>query len=208
MKRENDKKGLLVSSSEFHLNSMKKKKQQKLKGKSQTKFEEFLKIEKATDVFSADEDAKTLRRLTKRLKVKNGALDGDDDGFNSLLEGLPSGLDMFFDESAIDHTEEDADQESLKEETVPSNEMSKKRKRRKKMSLKEDNTTESDKGVSEKHNELPEEEPCVRLLPLDATVKYVAPHMRASQGGESEELSQVRRRIRGIFFLVDYSLRK
>lgn len=191
---------------------MKKKKQQKLKGKSQTKFEDFLEIEKATGVFSADEDAKTLRRLTKRLNVKNGALDGDDDGFNSLLEGLPSGLDMFFDESAIDHTEEDAGQESLKDETVPSNEMSKKRKRRKKirndseMSLKEDNTTESDKG--EKHNELPEEEPCVRLLPLDATVKYAAPHMRASQVGESEELSQVRRRIRGIFFLVDYSLRK
>ncbi|KAH7666306.1 MIF4G-like type 3 domain-containing protein [Dioscorea alata] len=204
MKRENDKKGLLVSRSDFHLNSMKKKKQQKLKGKSQTKFEEFLEMEKANGVFSADEDAKTLRRLTKRLKVKNGALDGDDDGFNSLLEGLPSGLDMFFDESAIDHTEEDAGEESPKEETVPSNEMFKKRKRRKKirddskMSLKEDNTTESDKVVSEKHNELPEEEPCVGLLPLDATVKYVAPHMRASQGSESEELSQVRRRIRGL----------
>ncbi|KAJ0981719.1 hypothetical protein J5N97_009974 [Dioscorea zingiberensis] len=205
-KKKNGQNGFLGSKPEFPLNSMKKpKKRQDLKGKSQTKFEEFLEMEKASSVFSAEEDAKTLRRLAKQLKVKNGMLGDDDDGLNSLFEGLPSGRDVLCVESVSDHTKEYADEESLKVDPVPSNEKSKKHKKGKMMldisekRLKEENTAEMDGGDTKKHSVLlPEEEPCVGLPALDATVKYVAPHIRASQGGESEELSQVRRRIRGL----------
>jgi nucleolar MIF4G domain-containing protein 1 len=45
--------------------------------------------------FAAQKDLELERKLSKRLKVKEGKLGGLDDGLNMLFEGLPSGDDLF-----------------------------------------------------------------------------------------------------------------
>ncbi|CAJ2672052.1 unnamed protein product [Trifolium pratense] len=55
--------------------------------------------------FAAQKDLELERKLSKRLKVKEGKLGGLDDGLNLLFEGLPSGDDLFGDMEDLDTDE-------------------------------------------------------------------------------------------------------
>lgn len=58
----------------------------------------------------------------------------------------------------------------------------------------EENMVNSDNKEPEKLKE--------KVPKVDVSVKYVAPHLRASTNKESEEILQVRRRIRGIYIVI------
>ncbi|XP_045795620.1 nucleolar MIF4G domain-containing protein 1 [Trifolium pratense] len=55
--------------------------------------------------FAAQKDLELERKLSKRLKVKEGKLGGLDDGLNLLFEGFPSGDDLFGDMEDLDTDE-------------------------------------------------------------------------------------------------------
>lgn len=63
-----------------------------------TKFEEYLEMEMQNSAVSAAEDLELERKLAKKLKVKVGKLRGEDDGINSLFEGIPSIIDSLGEE--------------------------------------------------------------------------------------------------------------
>jgi len=67
-----------------------------------------------------------------------------------------------------------------------------------------DNLRKTEEDIISEGNKEPdtlnEEPPQVQAPIVDANVKYVAPHLRACAGKESEELAQIRRRIRGMCF--------
>ncbi|KAG1333927.1 nucleolar MIF4G domain-containing protein 1 [Cocos nucifera] len=176
-------------------------------GESKTKFQEFLEMETGKGMVGAEEDLEMKRRLAKKLKVKNGKLGGPDDELNILLEGIPSMLDsMVGDDTVIgDEAEEDCGN------GMESVSTGKKKRRRKKSSfflLKQPEggvavevpmeDAEMDGGDTEQLGTSDEKEPHVEETAVDASVKYVAPHLQARANTESEELSQVRRRVRGM----------
>jgi len=55
-----------------------------------TNVEEYLEMEMQKSAVPAEEDLELERKLAKKLKVKVGKLRGEDDGINSLFEGIPS----------------------------------------------------------------------------------------------------------------------
>lgn len=147
------------------------------KRREKTNFEEFLEMEMGRGDATADEDLEMERRLAKKLKVKGRKLRSEDDGLSELLEEIPSVLE---DESG-------AMQESA-EHVVPS------KKRRKKKSPKQsEEQTEVSKLADGSDDEHHVEPPAP-----EETIKYTAPHLRARAGGESEEVVQARRRLRGL----------
>lgn len=99
-----------------------------------TKFEEYLEMEMQNSVVSAKEDLVLERKLAKKLKVKVGKLRGEDDGINSLFEGIPSIIDSLGEEE-LPAAEEFSDKSSK----------SKKKKKKKRKSL--DQGLESDVAV-------------------------------------------------------------
>ena len=70
----------------------------------------------------------------------------------------------------------------------------KKQKRKKKVVEKETKEGEETKQA----NEMSEDEPVVSS---SVKAKYVAPHLRATANVESEEIAQMRRRVRGMFLV-------
>eukprot|EP00268_Persea_americana_P026983 TRINITY_DN26507_c0_g1_i5.p1 TRINITY_DN26507_c0_g1~~TRINITY_DN26507_c0_g1_i5.p1 ORF type:complete len:778 (-),score=190.20 TRINITY_DN26507_c0_g1_i5:135-2468(-) len=172
-----------------------------LKGKSKkTKFEEYMEMEmKRGTVASKEEDLEMERKLAKKLKVKGGKLRGLDDGMNLLFDGIPSLLDSVVSE----------DETIVAEEDIPIRKSGKKRKKRKLLDSSskgegdEGNVAIDDlkKGVAEEANGAATaavEEPVVEVHKSDVDTKYIAPHLRSQRGGESEEWSQIRRRLRGL----------
>jgi nucleolar MIF4G domain-containing protein 1 len=121
-------------SSEFNGSSTSKvvkgKKGSKTNSKG-TKFEEYLEMEMQNSAVLAEEDLELERKLAKKLKVKVGKLRGEDDGINSLFEGIPSIIDSFGEEE-LPGAEEFSDNSSK----------SKKKKKKKRKSL--DQGLESD----------------------------------------------------------------
>lgn len=76
---------------------------------------------------------------------------------------------------------------------------SKRRRKKKSRKSPKDEKPEREEEIgSADNNELNEEEPQLEEPKADASAKYVAPHLRACANKESEELSQIRRRIRGL----------
>ncbi|KAJ8460687.1 hypothetical protein OPV22_033613 [Ensete ventricosum] len=99
------------------------------KGKSKTKFQEFLELETGKGVLIGEEDLEMEKRLSKKLKVKDSKLRGPDDGINFLIDGSPSEPYSMFDDDTCGEDEVDDD---VIEEDVSS--MKKKHKKKKKSS--------------------------------------------------------------------------
>uniref|UniRef100_A0A0E0DLZ3 MI domain-containing protein n=2 Tax=Oryza TaxID=4527 RepID=A0A0E0DLZ3_9ORYZ len=83
------------------------------------------------------------------------------------------------------------------------NEVDKKKGKKKKKKVKNDPTEELyDGGVGEENDEAVQqsenEEPNVVELPMASKAKYVPPSLRATSNSESEEIAQIRRRVRGL----------
>ncbi|CAI9780293.1 unnamed protein product [Fraxinus pennsylvanica] len=57
---------------------------------SKSKFNEYLELEMKGGTLLAKEDLKLEKKLAKKLKFKNGKLQGVDDDIDMLLEGIPS----------------------------------------------------------------------------------------------------------------------
>jgi nucleolar MIF4G domain-containing protein 1 len=105
-----------------------------------TKFEEYLQMEMQNSAVLAEEDLELERKLAKKLRVKVGKLRGEDDGINSLFEGIPSIIDSLGEEE-LPGAEEFSDKSSK----------SKKKKKRKSLDqgLESDVAGDSSVGVSE-----------------------------------------------------------
>ncbi|THU59265.1 hypothetical protein C4D60_Mb07t00310 [Musa balbisiana] len=77
------------------------------KGKSKTKFQEFLELETGKGVLSGEEDLEMEKRMSKKLKVKDRKLRGPDDGINFLIGGSPSEPYSMFDDDTCGGDEVD-----------------------------------------------------------------------------------------------------
>ncbi|XP_076895360.1 uncharacterized protein LOC143547956 isoform X2 [Bidens hawaiensis] len=154
--------------------------------KKKAKFEKYLELENQ-GVTSAKEDLELERKLAKKLKLKNNKkLGGDDDGLNMLFEGTSSIFDSF-------EIEENTDTE----------EASRRKKHKKSSKKKVDLDAEilSDDDLIEEHgtdNETEHEDNDAEALVMDIQAKYVPPQLRSKSRNESEEYSQIRKRVRGL----------
>lgn len=175
-----------------------KKEKRKISKKmpKKTKFQEFLEMEAHEDV----EDLEMERKLAKKLKVKGGKLGGFDDGINDLFDGIPSVLET----NSLD------DETLLTETTEKSLKLGSSRKKRKRKQVSPTQLTGNQFSVdaSSTKTRVPDEvtekslvsteiSPLELKSPVEIS-KYVAPHLRACSQNESEELSSIRRRIRGL----------
>ncbi|KAD3338678.1 hypothetical protein E3N88_34199 [Mikania micrantha] len=146
--------------------------------KKKTTFEKYLELENQNGVTSAQEDLALERKLAKKLKVKNRKLGGDDE-MNMLLEGIPSVFDIL-------ETREITDmEEAAARRNIPN----KKRKKISKLDL--DAEIKSNDLVLEleiEHESSQAQKPA----------KYVPPQLRSMSRNESEEYSQIRKRVRGL----------
>ncbi|KAH0450269.1 hypothetical protein IEQ34_020961 [Dendrobium chrysotoxum] len=190
-----------------------------LERRPKSKFHEYLKMEMTKGVISAEEDLEMERKLAKKLKLNERKLGGLNDGLDMLIEGITSELGSKFD--GFSAAEYDYDQNGLKvkmgkrklEELSVGDEADesekevkiiiegKKHKRRKisKALVKQleehlpiDNTIDA-----AEYRDVSIVEPPHEKIKPDASVKYIAPHLRASSMCESEEHAQIRRRVRG-----------
>ncbi|GFY90505.1 MIF4G domain-containing protein [Actinidia rufa] len=169
-----------------------------LKKDSKSKFEEYLEMEMKQDVISAENDFELERKLAKKLKVKDGKLGGVDDAINKLFKGIPSVIDSFEEEP------NPASKEILKR----SKNSSTSKKRKKSMSLEKepddademagDKAAMASKPVETFPADVEHEKGPAKRPELDGNAKYVAPHLRSRVRNESEEYSQIRRRVRGL----------
>ncbi|KAF5751439.1 MIF4G domain and MA3 domain-containing protein isoform 6 [Tripterygium wilfordii] len=216
-----------------------------LKGRSKTKFEEFLEMDMKTTSISAEEDLKLERKLAKKLKVKDGKLREADDDIDMLIQDISSVLDSSGNEATLDsedflyashenhpivkkcksskslekeskgNTNENIlegvyDPEETNGAHVVLEEIGTKkpsRKRRRKRNLLDpgqegdplnvalDGESNTVKTVIEG---MASGEATVHVLASDHATKYVAPHLRSRAGNESEEQTQIRRRVRGL----------
>lgn len=163
----------------------------KIENRKKTKFEKYLEMEMQGGVPSAEADIYMERKLAKKLKVKDGKLDDDDDGFNELVEGIPSVLDFSDYEEEIDDT-------VLKK-------CSSKKTRKIKTTEQEGKDEMASGTVSQVSapvetstpDVVPEKGPS-KASKSEKSAKYVAPHLRSCARNESEECVQIRRRIRGL----------
>jgi nucleolar MIF4G domain-containing protein 1 len=173
-------------------NVKKRRRDTEAKPKSKSKFQEYLEMERGGAV-SREEDLETERRLAKKLKVKKGKLGGPDDGMDSLFADLGFEGDFGSDDEA----------KEFDWNTVDDTEVDKKKGKKKKKKVKNDPTEELyDGGVGEENDEAVQqsenEEPNVVELPMASKAKYVPPSLRATSNSESEEIAQIRRRVRGV----------
>lgn len=173
-------------------NVKKRRRDTEAKPKSKSKFQEYLEMERGGAV-SREEDLETERRLAKKLKVKKGKLGGPDDGMDSLFADLGFEGDFGSDDEA----------KEFDWNTVDDTEVDKKKGKKKKKKVKNDPTEELyDGGVGEENDEAVQqsenEEPNVVELPMASKAKYVPPSLRATSNSESEEIAQIRRRVRGL----------
>ncbi|XP_052155498.1 uncharacterized protein LOC127773471 [Oryza glaberrima] len=173
-------------------NVKKRRRDTEAKPKSKSKFQEYLEMERGGAV-SREEDLETERRLAKKLKVKKGKLGGPDDGMDSLFADLGFEGDFGSDDEA----------KEFDWNTVDDTKVDKKKGKKKKKKVKNDATEELyDGGVGEENDEAVQqsenEEPNVVELPMASKAKYVPPSLRATSNSESEEIAQIRRRVRGL----------
>ncbi|XP_024971737.1 nucleolar MIF4G domain-containing protein 1 [Cynara cardunculus var. scolymus] len=163
--------------------------------KRKTKFEKYLELDTQNGVASAQEDLALERKLAKKLKLKEGKLRGDDDELNMLFEGISSVFDSL-------ETEENADMEEASE--VATKKKIPRKKRKKNSEQKEDAEIRSEDVVEGPESEITtgaeldsENNPAQASVP-EVQAKYVPPQLRSMSRNESEEYSQVRKRVRGL----------
>ncbi|OAY62973.1 Nucleolar MIF4G domain-containing protein 1 [Ananas comosus] len=155
------------------------------KSKSNSKFQEFLRMDMGLAAAGAEEDLEMERRLAKKLKVKDGRLAGLDDGLNMIFEDL----DPIEDSVVVNGGVEDGGSEKLLRSDK------KMRSKKKKKPRESEVAEEVIAGASD--TEIIEE-PCAEKPAAERKAKYVAPHLRGCANAESEEISQIRRRVRGL----------
>ncbi|KAF0925641.1 hypothetical protein E2562_017216 [Oryza meyeriana var. granulata] len=170
----------------------KRRRDPEAKPKSKSKFQEYLEMERGGAV-SREEDLETESRLAKKLKVKKGKLGGPDDGMDNLFADLGFEGDFGSDDEA----------KELDWNTVDHTKVDKKEGKKKKKKVKNDATEELYYGgVGEEYDEAVQQsenqEPNVVELPTASKAKYLPPSLRATSNTESEEISQMHRRVRGL----------
>lgn len=154
--------------------------------KRKTKFEQYMELETQNGLTSAKEDLALERKLAKKLKVKKGKLGGDDDEINMLFEGISSVFDSLEAEENTD-MEEEASKKKIS-----------RKKRKKNSEQKVDNEIISVDVVEEPEPESEPENTPAKKPVMEGQAKYVPPHLRSMSRNESEEFSQVRKRVRGL----------
>ncbi|XP_009616414.1 uncharacterized protein [Nicotiana tomentosiformis] len=175
-----------------------KQKESKKMKRKKTKFEEYLETEMHGRVISADDDLALERKLAKKLKVRGGRLQGDDDEMNMLFEGISSVLDSFEDENS-----QLAGEVPPRSDKSSSNESSKEKKYNKEAQG-EDQEQEGEQKAESTLYCTDSKAPAGAFEVLSAgsaakgNGKYVAPHLRSRLRSESEEHAQIRRRLRGL----------
>ncbi|XP_058084672.1 uncharacterized protein LOC131232454 [Magnolia sinica] len=176
-----------------------KKGLKQMKPRKKTKFEEYLEMDMKRGAISAEEDLELERKLAKKLKVKNGKLRGLDDGINILTDGITSAVYSEFDGRDDDISiakEEEQQQASGKS---PSRKKHQKRKLVKDAEDSEMAGGETSEGAEKVAGVIDMvEEPFAGVDALNENAKYVPPHLRPREGNESEECSQMRRRVKGL----------
>ena len=206
---------------------LKRKKGSKGILKKKTKFEEYLEMgmHNSTHLL-AEEDLEMERKLAKKLKVKDGGkLGGEDDGINFLFDssGEEEELQQFFGKRSetkkqkkksisldqADHPIVETSSEPVETcdvhilEEVPDEDEASSRKKPKKRKLLEQEQ-EGDMVVDTAVvTSNPVQSCAAKEVPANAPAgkgngKYIAPHLRARAGNESEEDIQIRRRVRGM----------
>ncbi|KAL6005147.1 hypothetical protein ACLOJK_005709 [Asimina triloba] len=185
---------------------MAKEKRKGMKPRKKTKFEEFLEMDMKRNAVSAQEDLELERKLAKKLKVKRGKLPGLDDGINLLFDCITPAADSELegrgDGDSVDSVGRD-DGDGAQE--APGKTRSSRKKRKKRNPAEEVNKEDGDtseEGRAEEAgaaaNDAATEESHAEANVVAGNAKYVAPHLRSRIGSESEECSQMRRRVRGI----------
>ena len=206
---------------------LKRKKGSKGILKKKTKFEEYLEMgmHNSTHLL-AEEDLEMERKLAKKLKVKDGGkLGGEDDGINFLFDssGEEEELQQFFGKRSetkkqkkksisldqADHPIVETSSEPVEtcdvhilEEVPDEDEASSRKKPKKRKLLEQEQEGEMvvDTAVVTSN---PVQSCAAKEVPANAPAgkgngKYIAPHLRARAGNESEEDIQIRRRVRGM----------
>ncbi|XP_027177382.1 nucleolar MIF4G domain-containing protein 1 [Coffea eugenioides] len=159
-----------------------------------TKFEEYLDMEeKQKGVLSANEDVELERKLSKKLKVKDGKLRGDDDDLNNLFEGISSALDYSADVVSQGNRAKVLDNSSLSNRSG----MMKSAKQEQAKSMIGMSLEASERVKNDGLDVVAERVPTASHA-LGLNTKYVAPHLRSRARDESEEYAQIRRRVRGL----------
>uniref|UniRef100_A0ACD5W238 Uncharacterized protein n=1 Tax=Avena sativa TaxID=4498 RepID=A0ACD5W238_AVESA len=190
--------------------------------KPKSKFQEYLKLEMG-GAAGREEDLETERKLAKKLRVKKGKLGGPDDGMDDLFGDLGFGGDYGSDgemreygedivddakpekkkrrkknKKAKDDSAEEGDGEVAEDSKVDK----KKQKRKNKKKVRDDASEELGAEIAEERDVSAEksegEEPNVVETPSVSKAKYVPPSLRAIPSSEAEEISVLRRRVRGL----------
>ncbi|XP_031094036.1 nucleolar MIF4G domain-containing protein 1-like isoform X2 [Ipomoea triloba] len=168
--------------------------------KKKTKFEKYLELE--NDTISAEEDLALEKKLAKKLKIKGGKLNRDDDGINTLFDGIPSALELFEGEKlqgprkVLDETlhRKSKSLKSVKQKQVIEGEQDQDQ-----VSVK---TTDKALRTSYPATSSGIEVGLGKLLSAQSAfggnTKYIAPHLRSHMGNESQHHAQIRRRVRGL----------
>ncbi|KAG0452782.1 hypothetical protein HPP92_025446 [Vanilla planifolia] len=196
----------------------------KVSKKPRSKFQEYLKMELTKDVFSLEEDLELERRLAKKLKVKDGKLRGLDDGLNVLLDATAfdevnqfdkvnqfDDVNQFNDvrkeENCFHHNGEtngvlDIQKCKGRHDGLSVEDVLNKKHRKRKFSkaftkrVVEDNHAAKAEVIEMQCVTNDDGHP-VDKCQSEASVKYIAPHLRTTFVNESEEHAQIRRRVRG-----------
>ncbi|XP_044318576.1 nucleolar MIF4G domain-containing protein 1 isoform X1 [Triticum aestivum] len=185
--------------------------------KPKSKFQEYLEMEMGGAAVGREEDLEMEKKLAKKLRVKKGKLGGPDDGMDDLFADLGFCGDYGSDGETKDtkpekkkrsrknkNVKDDAMEEGSGK-VVDDNKVDKKKKKRKNKKVKDDASEEPGGGGVEMAeesdvsvHESEDEEPNVVETPPVSKAKYVPPSLRAISSSESEEISLLRRRVRGL----------
>lgn len=185
--------------------------------KSKSKFQEYLEMEMGGAAVGREEDLEMERKLAKKLRVKKGKLGGPDDGMDDLFADLgfcgDYGSDGETEDTKPEKKKRKRKNKNLKDDAmeegsgkvVDDSKVDKKKKKRKNKKVKDDASEEpggggvemaeeSDVSVHESEDEVLN---AVETPPV-SKAKYVPPSLRAISSSESEEISLLRRRVRGV----------
>lgn len=158
----------------------------KVKGRK-TMFEKYLVADRPGDRM-AEADLTLERKLTKKLKVKEGNLWGDDE-INMLFDGIPSAMDSSKDGQMQILPSKDLDNQFSAEKLKTC--------KRLKKEPKTERANDSDIRTSEKV-EASSADVVLENFPNEAPAKYLHPHIRSHGVDESDEYAQLRLRVRGM----------
>ncbi|CAI9097492.1 OLC1v1033931C2 [Oldenlandia corymbosa var. corymbosa] len=154
-----------------------------------TNFEKYRDLEESQKgAVAANEDIELEKKLAKKLKVKSGKFQADNDGMNGFLMGIPSVLESL-EGSGTKGTESDPvknlDGDSLR-----------------KLTTTEAPEQDPAQGTSQTQGTSEQAKDAGKAPKLasgwGSGTKYVAPHLRAGATTESEEHVKIRKRIRGL----------